>query len=285
MKFLRFLSVLPALFMMFLIFQFSSQAADESSMVSSRAALFLIRSADYMFNLELSDEQVAHYIERLSGPIRKTAHVLEYFVLALTVSLPLYMYGVHGFWQALLTLLICFLYACSDEYHQTLISGRSGEIRDILIDSFGIVLGILFARIPALFHRLLSGPPQSSRNRTYDRSPSEHSYGRTGQSAPVKQDKRVKNQTPARKASASSDPAAPGTISIPSFVKADPVKHSEAARFSKAAGDARSAPSPGSSGMKPTVPPSDSDNDPGISGTSDELSEDMPFFRLLHPHD
>ena len=35
------------------------------------------------------------------------------------------------------------LYSCSDEWHQTFISGRSGQFRDVCLDSLGIAGGIL----------------------------------------------------------------------------------------------------------------------------------------------
>ena len=37
-----------------------------------------------------------------------------------------------------------FLYACSDEFHQLFIPGRSGEFRDVMIDSTGGIIGIVF---------------------------------------------------------------------------------------------------------------------------------------------
>jgi VanZ family protein len=42
-------------------------------------------------------------------------------------------------WAAALS----FLYACSDEYHQTFVDGRSGTVTDVLIDSVGIALALL----------------------------------------------------------------------------------------------------------------------------------------------
>ena len=39
---------------------------------------------------------------------------------------------------------ICFIYACTDEYHQTFVSGRTGQFTDSLIDTFGGTLGCLF---------------------------------------------------------------------------------------------------------------------------------------------
>ena len=40
-----------------------------------------------------------------------------------------------------------FLYACTDEIHQLFIEGRSGEIRDILVDSTGALIGMVLVGI------------------------------------------------------------------------------------------------------------------------------------------
>ena len=37
---------------------------------------------------------------------------------------------------------LTMLYACSDEFHQLFVAGRSGRISDVLIDSAGAVLGM-----------------------------------------------------------------------------------------------------------------------------------------------
>ena len=36
-------------------------------------------------------------------------------------------------------------YAASDEWHQTMVPGRSGSVEDVLIDAAGIVVGVLAA--------------------------------------------------------------------------------------------------------------------------------------------
>ena len=40
-------------------------------------------------------------------------------------------------------LIFCLLYAISDEFHQTFVAGRSGQITDVLIDLSGSLAGIL----------------------------------------------------------------------------------------------------------------------------------------------
>jgi VanZ family protein len=37
--------------------------------------------------------------------------------------------------------------AMLDEYHQTFVYGRSGSPRDVLIDSIGILIGVIVTRI------------------------------------------------------------------------------------------------------------------------------------------
>ena len=43
----------------------------------------------------------------------------------------------------LLAFLICVIYAISDEIHQLFVPGRAGQVRDVLIDSAGSLLGII----------------------------------------------------------------------------------------------------------------------------------------------
>ena len=46
-----------------------------------------------------------------------------------------------------IALLLAFLYACSDEYHQTFVVGRSGQFKDVLIDFSGAFIGILIVSL------------------------------------------------------------------------------------------------------------------------------------------
>ena len=46
-------------------------------------------------------------------------------------------------------LFFCTIYAATDEYHQTFIAGRSGEIQDVLLDTAGALFGII---IYTIFH-------------------------------------------------------------------------------------------------------------------------------------
>ena len=52
----------------------------------------------------------------------------------------LYRHNIYDKRIYIITIIFCFLYACSDEIHQLFIPGRSGELLDVLIDTTGGIL-------------------------------------------------------------------------------------------------------------------------------------------------
>ena len=89
-------------------------------------------------------ENIDGLVDTLNKPFRKLAHASVYFVLAILVlstfiSLKKYKLYINN----IISILWSFLYACSDEYHQTFVVGRSGELTDVLIDTFGAIIGIV----------------------------------------------------------------------------------------------------------------------------------------------
>jgi VanZ family protein len=73
--------------------------------------------------------------------VRKGAHVSEYAVLFLLTRQAAAKSNIIAF-------VITVLYACSDEWHQSYVAGRTGTPYDVLIDSIGptIACGILWLR-------------------------------------------------------------------------------------------------------------------------------------------
>ena len=72
-----------------------------------------------MLNLGKSYDELAYEAESIHYYVRKAAHMTEYFLLAIAISLPLYVYRVRGFWLMLLAGMICVGFAGLDEYHQS----------------------------------------------------------------------------------------------------------------------------------------------------------------------
>nr|WP_240893788.1 VanZ family protein [Limisphaera ngatamarikiensis] len=82
--------------------------------------------------------------------VRKLAHVVEYAVLAFLVWRALWRprRPELRFWEwrpAVWSLVVVFLYAVTDEYHQTFVPDRQGSLRDVLLDTAGGILGLAFA--------------------------------------------------------------------------------------------------------------------------------------------
>ena len=140
------LSFAPALVVMYMIFSFSAQDGAQSSAVSTRVTERIVAEIDERFDMGWDAATQEHYVERLNYYVRKSAHVTEYFVLAVTVAVPLYVYGVRGIWLIFCAGAICVGYAGLDEYHQSFMVGRTATIRDVGIDSIGIFPGILVAQ-------------------------------------------------------------------------------------------------------------------------------------------
>lgn len=125
---------IPAGIIMVLIFMFSAQNASQSSSLSSgltQQVYQRVVSNFPHFPISLSTFHVV---------IRKLAHFSIYFSLGFTIYFAMVNHHVASIpWS----LLICVLYACSDEFHQLFVEGRAGLLSDVLIDSSGALLGIL----------------------------------------------------------------------------------------------------------------------------------------------
>lgn len=140
-------SFLPAIAVMYMIFTFSSQTGADSGNLSHEISYKIVSAADRVLdrNLEEYDKQL--YTDKIELPVRKLAHMTEYFILAVCISFPLYVYGVRGVWLIILAGLFSVGFACTDEFHQSFVAGRGPSKRDVMIDSTGALFGILLVQI------------------------------------------------------------------------------------------------------------------------------------------
>ncbi len=146
-KLLKPLSFIPAILMMYVIFCFSAQDAAASSNLSYKVSYTVVEAGNVILDADLQPAEISSLATRFNGVIRKIAHMTEYFALAVAVSFPLYVYGLHGLPLMFVAGLFCVVFACGDEYHQSFVDGRSPAVRDVLIDSFGVFWGIVLVRI------------------------------------------------------------------------------------------------------------------------------------------
>lgn len=93
-----------------------------------------------------TDEKLDKAASLINAPMRKVIHASVYFVLAFFVMIFLNIVFDHKKYllTLILTLIMCASFAASDEFHQTFVKGRTGQVMDVLIDSAGAVVGTLF---------------------------------------------------------------------------------------------------------------------------------------------
>lgn len=121
---------------MIVIFLLSNQPGDESSKLSNSLIDKTIVRVYEVFNGRLNNLEKRLIIEEYSYMVRKVAHFTEYFILGVLV----YIYLIESYGSIkslLLTVLICFVYAVTDEFHQLFINDRAFSPVDILIDTSG----------------------------------------------------------------------------------------------------------------------------------------------------
>lgn len=139
----KILSFIPVILIMTVIFGFSAQNGEQSGGLSEIITQFLAGS---ILHGRLSQEEML----LLEFIVRKAAHFSEYFLLSLSLIFALHTNGLRGRKLFFVTLIWCFLYACTDEYHQSFVGGRFPQLRDVMIDTCGGLCGDVLAHfIPA----------------------------------------------------------------------------------------------------------------------------------------
>ena len=120
---------------MAVIFYLSHQPGSASSDLSSGIVAELLKFIDQVApSLEINFESFHTFV-------RKNAHFIAYLLLSLLSLNAWRSSGLRGPKQLILGFGMCVLFAVTDEIHQLFIEGRSGEVRDVLIDSAGAALG------------------------------------------------------------------------------------------------------------------------------------------------
>ena len=138
------LSLLLVIAVMVMIFCFSAQTGEESGAMSGRLTTWVLNLVVPNFE-NLAFEKQESIRSAVGFAVRKLAHFSEYALLGL--SLMLHIVQVQKKITVRLPLLWAWgvgaLYAASDEFHQGFVAGRGPSIVDVMIDSLGVIAGVL----------------------------------------------------------------------------------------------------------------------------------------------
>ena len=139
----RILFIILTILCMIAIFFFSAQDATHSSNTSGKVVKLILRIVIPDFS-GLSVSRQKELIHSGQFIVRKLAHFTIYTTLGFILSMAL---GRRKFLsrQTLLAITAGAVYAVSDELHQSLVPGRSCELRDAMIDTSGVITGIIIS--------------------------------------------------------------------------------------------------------------------------------------------
>ena len=125
------------------IFFLSSENSAESSRRSGEVVTTICEV--FVPNFETyPQEKQSEIVESMSFSVRKAAHFTAYAVLG-AFLFQIFCFVKDKRSRSLLAIGSAFLYAASDEFHQSFSPGRSCEFRDMLIDTGGAALAVLLS--------------------------------------------------------------------------------------------------------------------------------------------
>lgn len=132
------------------IFGFSSQTYDQTMKTSDvivKPIENTVRKDSSEFESEKEEQDYIKKLEdKLDMAVRKSAHIIIFGVLALFVYLLCKSFGMSDADAIVMTLVVCAVYAGSDELHQKFTDKRNSQFRDVCVDMFGVCISLTVIR-------------------------------------------------------------------------------------------------------------------------------------------
>ena len=142
-----------AVLLMVFIFWNSAQTAEQSSDTSKSFTEKLLISVLPEFSA-MEENRQQTIISDMQFIVRKGAHFSVYLALGICCFSALNTYKIKDRNKLFFAMLICLLYAVSDETHQLFVPGRAGRVTDVLLDLSGSVTGVFITlAIVALYRK------------------------------------------------------------------------------------------------------------------------------------
>ena len=138
---MKWFKIILLILWMGLIFSFSSQTGTSSSSLSTKVLTRIAITIDK----DMTDEEIDEFVDKYSFIIRKVAHLTIYFILGILAYINLREYMKVTPALVIYSIIFCLVYASTDEIHQLLVNGRSGNIYDVILDTCGSTLAILIS--------------------------------------------------------------------------------------------------------------------------------------------
>lgn len=142
---IRIISMVLLIITFGVIFGFSSQSGVESGGISRKVTVKFVNIFPYTKNLK--NETKMKLIEHGEPIVRKMAHLSIYTVVGMCIMSFMATFPVRLRTKLAVSILVGIIYAVSDEWHQSFVPGRGPDIKDVLIDTTGVCLGIIIVLV------------------------------------------------------------------------------------------------------------------------------------------
>lgn len=123
------------------IFNFSAQDSKKSTATSDVVVDRVVNTITTV-NKKAKRESLKDWV---TFCVRKSAHFIVYTSLGVWLMCLVNTFSISTKKRILICVIIGMVYATSDEIHQYFVGGRSAEIRDVCIDTCGVLFGIVIA--------------------------------------------------------------------------------------------------------------------------------------------
>lgn len=156
-SFFKILLIIILISWFIVIFIFSSQSGRQSSKVSEKVTRKLLKIKDTISvmveNYEDTNEIIIkgiktnpitnERIDKWELQVRKLAHYGLFAFGGMLIYLILEVFNIK--YKILISIFVGMLFACIDEYHQLYSVSRGPQIIDVVIDTFGVISGVIVA--------------------------------------------------------------------------------------------------------------------------------------------
>ncbi|MCI8999424.1 MAG: VanZ family protein [Clostridia bacterium] len=148
----KIVSIIAVLIWMSIIFGFSNQQGEGSGNTSKKISKAIVQIIDMQYRY--SEQEKDKLIEIVEPILRKVAHLTIYAIGGIVIANCVWQFWDKEKMAIGISTGVGVMYAISDEIHQLMVDGRSGNVRDVIIDSIGILIGIMvFLLIKGVFGR------------------------------------------------------------------------------------------------------------------------------------
>ena len=138
------------------IFSFSAADGAQSSSFSDKITIRVVHFLESDYE-DLNVDAQEKLFNKVSFVVRKTGHFGEYGILAVLWILLLLSFqkirNLKTYIILMIPIMICFVYAATDELHQGFVDGRTPKVLDVMIDTVGGFAGAGVILIIWLFFR------------------------------------------------------------------------------------------------------------------------------------